>query len=94
MQSVHVYEKWFFISEEVLRLYIAPGEVVPTRRVQNKEHMIQVMFLAAVACPRYDLRANAHLMVRLARFRLLRELQRKEPARIARKEQLKQKFYR
>ena len=32
MQSVHVDEKWFFISEEVLRLYIAPGEVVPTRR--------------------------------------------------------------
>ncbi len=40
MQSVHVAEKWYFISEEVLRLYIAPGEVVPTRRVQNKEHMI------------------------------------------------------
>jgi hypothetical protein len=32
MQSVHVDEKWFFLSEEVLRLYIAPGEVVPTRR--------------------------------------------------------------
>jgi hypothetical protein len=54
MQSVHVDEKWFFISEEVLRLYIAPGEVVPTSRVQNKEHMIKVMFLAAVACPCYD----------------------------------------
>ncbi len=55
MQSVHIDEKWFFISEEVLRLYIALGEVVPTRsRVQNKEHMINVMFLVAVARPRYD----------------------------------------
>jgi hypothetical protein len=35
-------------------LYIAPGEVVPTPRVQNKEHMIKVMLLAAVARPRYD----------------------------------------
>ena len=41
MQSVHVDEKWFFISEEVLRLYIAPEEVVSTRRVQNKEHIIK-----------------------------------------------------
>ncbi len=36
-------------------MYTAPGEVVPTRSVQNKEHMIKVMlFLAAVARPRYD----------------------------------------
>ena len=53
-QPVHVNEEWFFISEEVLRLYIAQGEVVPTRSVQNKEHMIKVVFLAAVARPRYD----------------------------------------
>ena len=54
MQSVHIDEKWCFIFEEVLCLYITPGEVVPIRRVQNKEHMINLMFLAAVACPRYD----------------------------------------
>ncbi len=35
-------------------MYIAPGEVVPTRKVQNKEHMREVMFLAAVARPCYD----------------------------------------
>ncbi len=38
----------------VLHLYIAPGEVVPTRRVQNKEHMIKVIFFPAVARPHYD----------------------------------------
>jgi hypothetical protein len=27
-RSLHVDEKWYFISEKVLRLYIAPGEVV------------------------------------------------------------------
>ena len=53
-QSVHVDEKWFFISEKELRLYIAPGEVVPTRRCQNKDHLLKVMFFAAVARPRFD----------------------------------------
>jgi hypothetical protein len=38
----------------VLYLYIARGEEVPTRRCQNREHLIKVMFLAAVACPRFD----------------------------------------
>jgi hypothetical protein len=53
-QSVHVDEKWFFFSERELRLYIAPGEVVPTRRCQNRDHQIKVIFLAAVVRPRFD----------------------------------------
>ena len=35
-------------------MYIAPGEVVPTRRCQNRDHLLKVMFLAAVARPRFD----------------------------------------
>ena len=27
---------------------------MPTRRCQNWKHLIKVMFLAAVACPRFD----------------------------------------
>ena len=53
-QSVHVDEEWFFISEKELRLYIAPGEVVPTRGCQNRDHLLKVMFLAAVARPHFD----------------------------------------
>ena len=53
-QSVHVDEKWFFITEKVLRLYIARREEVPTRRCQNWEHLIKVMFLAVVARSRFD----------------------------------------
>ena len=54
-QSVHVDEKWFFISEKELHLYIVPGEVVPTRRCQNRDHLLKVMFLvAAVARPHFD----------------------------------------
>ena len=57
-QSEDVDEKWFFISEKELRLYIAPGEVVPTRRCQNRDHSLKVMFLAAVARPRFDAEAR------------------------------------
>ena len=55
---VHVDEKWFFISEEHLRLYVAFGEELPNRFVQNKNHMIKVMFLCAVARPRFDENGN------------------------------------
>ena len=53
-QSVHVDENWFFISKKELRLYIAPGKVVPTRRCQKRDHLSKVMFLAAAAHPHFD----------------------------------------
>ena len=53
-QLVHVDEKWFYISERELHLYIASGKVVLTRRCQNRNHLIKVMFLAAVARPCSD----------------------------------------
>jgi hypothetical protein len=52
--SVHVDEKWFFITEKTLRVYCIPGEKVPERYAQNKDHLIKVMFLCAIARPRYD----------------------------------------
>ena len=47
-------EKWFFISEKDLRLYIAPGKVVPTRRCQNRDHLLKVLFLATGSRPHFD----------------------------------------
>ncbi len=70
LQAVHVDEKWFFISEKDLRIYIAPGENVPNRVCQNKDHILQVMFLCAVACPRYDRNGECILMESLACSRL------------------------
>ena len=55
LQAVHVEdEKWFFISEKDLRIYVAPGENVPNRVCQNKDHILKVLFLCAVARPCYD----------------------------------------
>ena len=53
-QSVHVDEKWFFISKDHQRYYLVPGETPPDRQLQNKDHIMKVMFLAAVARPIYD----------------------------------------
>ena len=52
--SVHVDEKWFFLTEAQLRLYIATDEDAPIRFIQNKDHITKVMFLCAIARPRYD----------------------------------------
>jgi hypothetical protein len=53
-QTVHVDEKWFFLTEEQLRFYMVPGEEAPRRVCVNKNHIMKVMFLAAIARPRYD----------------------------------------
>jgi hypothetical protein len=50
---VHVDEKWFFLTEAQLRLYLVPGESEPERSTRHKSHILKVMFLAAVARPRY-----------------------------------------
>ncbi len=54
LQAVHVDEKWFFIVEKDLQIYVAPGENVPNRSCQNKDHILKGMFLCAVARHCYD----------------------------------------
>jgi hypothetical protein len=51
---VHVDEKWFFVCPRSLRLYLAADEERPQIAVQNRDHIIKVMFLCAIARPRYD----------------------------------------
>jgi hypothetical protein len=55
--EIHVDEKWFFITEKALKVYLTPKEKeenLPQRKVQNKNFITKVMFLAAVARPRFD----------------------------------------
>ena len=47
--SIHIDEKWFFISEKQLRVYCAPDEHIPEQNAQNCDHLIKVMFLCAIA---------------------------------------------
>ena len=56
--KIHVDEKWFFITEIALRTYLTANEKAkgkkPVRRCQHKSHIMKVMFLAAVARPRFN----------------------------------------
>ena len=57
--EVHVDEKWFFISQQSQRIYLSQQEAEMDhdkfdRRCKHKSHIIKVMFLAAVARPRYN----------------------------------------
>ncbi|KAF0731421.1 hypothetical protein Ae201684P_007029 [Aphanomyces euteiches] len=51
---VHADEKWFNVTMVKRMFYAYKDEVIPVRRVKSKTHISKVMFLAAVAKPRYD----------------------------------------
>ncbi|XP_060215627.1 uncharacterized protein LOC132642464 [Lycium barbarum] len=57
---VHIDEKWFFLTETSERYYFLPEEeeeeeeANPYRSCQSKNFITKIMFMAAVARPRYD----------------------------------------
>ncbi|GJS65415.1 hypothetical protein Tco_0679979 [Tanacetum coccineum] len=55
---VHIDEKWFYMSRPSKRYYLVPGENEPLRTCKSKKFMTKVMFLAAVARPRFDASCN------------------------------------
>jgi len=55
--EVHIDEKWFDLTPEVSRVYITPFEKEHQkiqRNTRHKSHIVKVMFLAAVARPRFN----------------------------------------
>jgi len=56
--EVHLDEKWFFMSEQTLLTHLVDGEKPKKRTAKHKQHIIKVMFLAAVAWPRFDADRN------------------------------------
>ncbi|GJR57485.1 hypothetical protein Tco_1499647 [Tanacetum coccineum] len=51
-------EKWFYMSRPSKRYYLVPGEEEPFRTCKSKKFITKVMFLAAVARPRFDTSGN------------------------------------
>ncbi|OWZ11030.1 hypothetical protein PHMEG_00016007 [Phytophthora megakarya] len=54
MNYVHLDEKWFYLAKDNQRFYLADHEEDPHLTVKNKNYIIKVMFLVAVARPRWD----------------------------------------
>jgi len=51
---VHIDEKWFYLCRIKNSYYLAKDEPIPYRSVRSKRFISKVMFLTAVARPRYD----------------------------------------
>ncbi|XP_062203760.1 uncharacterized protein LOC133905955 [Phragmites australis] len=51
-------EKWFYMTKKNQNYYLAQGEDKPLRTVKNKNFIEKVMFLAAIARPRFDEEGN------------------------------------
>ncbi|KAF0705717.1 hypothetical protein AaE_014395 [Aphanomyces astaci] len=54
LQFVHLDEKWFYITKVSRKYYLVPGEKEPKRECKSKQYITKVMFLCAVARPRYN----------------------------------------
>ncbi|KAF0685508.1 hypothetical protein As57867_022548, partial [Aphanomyces stellatus] len=52
--QVHVDEKWFFITTVNKKFYVYDDEEIALRAVKSKNFITKVMFIAAVARPRWD----------------------------------------
>jgi hypothetical protein len=53
-QKVHIDEKWFFLTKVKNTYYLLLDEEPPERSCQSKRFITKVMFMAAVAQPRFD----------------------------------------
>ena len=56
---IHVDEKGFYLTKDGQRFIIVADEEEPYRHVQHKSFLTKIMFLCAVARPRYDTNKNA-----------------------------------
>ena len=56
---IHIDEKWFFLTRAKERYLLHHGEKNPKRSVKHKSHITKVMFLCAVARPRFNTSLNA-----------------------------------
>ncbi|XP_010456775.1 PREDICTED: uncharacterized protein LOC104738274 [Camelina sativa] len=51
---VHIDEKWFYMTKKTENYYLLPTEEEPLSTCQSKNYIVKVMFLAAMARPRFD----------------------------------------
>ena len=56
---IHIDEKWFYLTKDGQRFIIAADEEEPYRHVQHKSFLTKIIFLCAVARPRYNTNKNA-----------------------------------
>jgi hypothetical protein len=68
-----------FLTEKDQRLYIALRKNMPERRCQNKDHILKVMILAAVACPRFNAQGKCTIDGKIGMFPFVKSASRNPP---------------
>ncbi|XP_044966308.1 uncharacterized protein LOC123426535 isoform X1 [Hordeum vulgare subsp. vulgare] len=58
MDVVHIDEKWFYHTRKTQNMYLSHRENAPHRECKHKNHIQKIMFLSAMARPRYDAQGN------------------------------------
>ncbi|XP_044354638.1 uncharacterized protein [Triticum aestivum] len=56
--KVHLDEKIFYRTRKTQKMYLSHREEAPKRECKHKNHIPQIMFLSAMARPRYDSQGN------------------------------------
>ena len=56
---IHINEKWFYLTKDGQCFIIVADEAEPYRHAQHKLFLTKIMFLCAVARPRYNMNKNA-----------------------------------
>ena len=51
---IHIDVKWFHLKQVTKKIYLHKDEPEPVQKMRHKNHITKVMFLAAVARPRFD----------------------------------------
>ena len=74
---IHIDEKWFNITKKCEKYYLLPEERDPVRSCKSKNFLLKIMFLVAVARPRFDSGGNETFSGKIGIFPFVT----KEPAK-------------
>ncbi|XP_057790301.1 uncharacterized protein LOC131007157 [Salvia miltiorrhiza] len=59
--TMHIDEKWFYITKTYHRLYLRPGEAEPHRTCRSRKSITKVMFMCAMCRPIFFTGCESHI---------------------------------
>ncbi|XP_071053291.1 uncharacterized protein [Onthophagus taurus] len=71
LELVHIDEKWFYITKTKTNCYFLPEEETPHRTCKSKRFLTKVMFLAAMARPRYNYNKKSEFNGKIGLWRIV-----------------------
>ncbi|XP_010684900.1 uncharacterized protein LOC104899411 [Beta vulgaris subsp. vulgaris] len=79
--TIHIDEKWFYMTKGNQKYYILPSELRPYRSCKSKRFIQKVMFFAAIARPRFNSSGECTFDGKLGNFPFVRRVPAKRNSR-------------